>query len=208
MRRAWAILADHYRQLSMRELVSLVWNALFRDETILIYCISLQGPAAGRRDDQRGVEIVKGDLGELIRIREGLQQVPWEFKCDLYDGVKDFFVYRDAERGKLGHISWIYRAQDPNRTLRLGTGECEIMFCLTDPEYRGRGLYPRALKAIQRHLRELGYRRCFICVRDDNASSIRGIEKSGFRLVGKTRFRKIFGVQVSRRRDSRRLQEA
>lgn len=203
MRRALSILADQCRELSLRELAALLWNALFRSETILIYCTTLQGSNADGRDGAACV--VKGSLADLARDRSTLQRVPWEFKCDLYDGVKDFFAYRDADSGALGHISWIYHEQDPNRTLRLGAKECEIMFCLTLAEYRGRGLYPSALKAIQRYLKGQGCRRCFICVSDDNVSSIRGIEKAGFRLVGTTRFRKMFGFQVSRRRDTRHL---
>ena len=203
MRRAITILADSSRSLSLPELAALLWNALFRSETVLIYCTALHGADADERDDP--LPVVKGSLADLERARSSLRKVPWEFKCDLYDGVKDFFAYRDADKGTLGHISWIYYEPDPNRTLRLGAKECEIMFCLTLPEYRGRGLYPSALRAIQRYLKAQGYRRCFICVSDDNASSIRGIEKSGFRLVGATRFRKMFGIQVSRRQDTKQL---
>jgi len=208
MRRAVAILADQYRQLSLRELGGLVWNALFRSERILIYCLPLQSADTDGNAAGGDLPVVKGDLAELKRFRDGLPRVPWEFNCDQYDGVRDFFVYRDADRAALGHISWIYHELDPNRTLRLRAGECEIMFCLTLPEYRGRGLYPSALRAIQRYLGAQGYRRCFICVRDDNLSSIRGIEKSGFRLAGATRFRKAFGFQVSRRLDTRSLKDA
>jgi RimJ/RimL family protein N-acetyltransferase len=203
MRRALSILADHCRELSLPELAALLWKALFRSETILIYCTTLQ--ASDAADGDGALPVVKGSLADLERARSSVQRLPWEFKCDLYDGVKDFFAYRDADSGTLGHISWIYHQQDPNRTLRLGAKECEIMFCLTLPQYRGRGLYPSALKAIQRYLKGQGYRRCFICVGDDNVSSIRGIEKAGFRLLGTTRFRKLFGFQVSRRQDTRQL---
>jgi RimJ/RimL family protein N-acetyltransferase len=52
---------------------------------------------------------------------------------------------------------------------------------------------------------ELGYRRCFICVKSDNTTSIRGIEKAGFVRAGSTRLRKVFGVQVSRSMATRKL---
>ena len=108
-----------------------------------------------------------------------------------------------ARSGTIGHISWLYYKGDPNRTLRLGDNDCEIMFCLTAPEYRGRGLYPSALQVILDYLKGAGFERCFICVRDDNVSSIRGIEKAGFRRVGIMKLRKFFGIQVSRRRSMR-----
>jgi RimJ/RimL family protein N-acetyltransferase len=204
MRRAASILRDRYRSSSASELVALVWKALFRNERILIYCALLQQPVAVDRS-VGPVPIVKGDAGELEHDRNKLQRVPWELMCDVYDGVKDFFVFRDAGNGALGHISWLYYNGDPNQTLTLGDRECEIRFCLTFPEFRGRGLYPAALRAIQRHLRERGFERCFICVRDDNRRSIRGIEKSGFRFAGRTRLRKIFGIPIGGNLDTKHL---
>jgi RimJ/RimL family protein N-acetyltransferase len=206
MRRGIAILRDRYRYLSLVELIALLWDALFRSETVLIYCSVLQKPGVGD-DDQRHL-VVKGELAHLERARTRLERAPWEFKCDLYDGVKDFFTHVDAETGAIGHISWVYYRQDPNRTLRLGDRECEVMFCLTLPEFRGKGLYPAALRAIQRYLKERGYERCFICATEDNLPSIHGIEKSGFRLAGTTHFRKLFGLQISRRLDTRHLKVA
>jgi RimJ/RimL family protein N-acetyltransferase len=205
MRRGIAILRDRCRYLTFIELLALLRDACFRNETVLIYCALLQRPSAGGRDDHQRHPVVKGELAQLKHARERSERVPWEFQCDLYDGVKDYFAHFDAETGAIGHISWLYYSRDPNRTLRLGDRECEVMFCLTLPEYRGRGLYPAALRAIQRYLKERGYERCFICATKDNLPSIHGIEKSGFRLAGTTRFRKLFGLQISRRRDTRHL---
>ena len=207
MRRGVAILKDRYRSSSFAELIALVWKALFRNERVLIYCISLQESDAVDRDGVEPPPIVKGELLELERARKKLERVPWEFMCDVYDGVKEFFVFTDAGNGALGHISWLYNVGDPNQDLRLGARECEIRFCLTLPEYRGRGLYPGALRAIQRYLKRRGYERCFICVRDDNLSSIRGIEKSGFRLAGRMNLRKVFGFPIGGRRDTRHLKK-
>jgi len=208
MRRSVSILKDRYRSSSVTELIALVWKALFKSERTLIYCVSLQEPDAIDRNGVDLAPIVKGELPELERARKQLERVPWEFMCDVYDGVKEFFVFKDAGNGTLGHISWLYYDGDPNQTLGLGPRECEVRFCLTLPEYRGRGLYPGALRAIQRYLKRRGYEKCFICVRDDNRSSIRGIEKSGFRLAGRTRLRKIFGFPIGGRRDTRYLKEA
>ncbi len=204
MRRGASILRDRYRSSSASELFALVWKALFRSERILIYSVSLQQPVAVDRA-VTPVPIVKGDARELEHDRKKLQRVPWELMCDLYDGVQDFFVFRDTGNGALGHISWLYYNGDPNQTLRLGDRECEIRFCLTFPEFRGRGLYPAALRAIQRYLKERGFERCFICVRDDNRPSIRGIEKSGFRFAGRARLRKIFGIPIGGNLDTKHL---
>lgn len=204
MRRGASILRDRYRSSSASELIALVWKALFRSERILIYSASLQQPVVVDRGVSP-VPIVKGDTRELEQDRKKLQRVPWELMCDVYDGVKDFFVFRDAGNGALGHISWLYYNGDPNQTLRLGDRECEIRFCLTFPQFRGRGLYPAALRAIQKHLTERGFERCFICVMDDNRPSIRGIEKSGFRFAGRARLRKIFGIPIGGNLDTKHL---
>lgn len=124
----------------------------------------------------------------------------WEFCCHLYDGVKEFFVYK--ENGEIGHISWIYFKRDPNRLLLLADEECEVKFCMTLPQYRGRGIYPTALIKIQTYLKETGYRRAFICVKDDNTSSIRGIEKSGFSSISRITLVKLMGIQLTKRYSS------
>lgn len=204
MRRGVSILRDRYRSSSVPEFVALVWKALFKSERVLIYSAPLQQPVVANHA-AGSVQIVKGDPRELRHCREKLQSVPWEFMCDVYDGVSDFFVFRDTATGALGHISWLYYNGDPNQTLRLGVRECEIRFCLTFPEFRGRGIYPCALRAIQEYLRGRGFERCFICVTDDNRSSIRGIEKAGFRFTGRTRLRKVFGIPIGGNLDTKRL---
>ena len=199
--RAIFILKDRFRNLSILELIPLLWLFLFKSERRLVYCISLQKSDAVDRNESSPFPIVKGELADLERARKQLKRVPWEFNCDLYDGVKDFFVFRGTESGAIRHISWIYYKGHPNRTLRLGDKECEITNCLTLPEYRGKGLYPAALRAIQRYVKERGYETCFIYTRDDNLPSIRGIEKSGFHFVGQAFLLKIFGFQINLRRD-------
>ena len=55
--------------------------------------------------------------------------------------------------------------------------------CFTNPQQRGRGFYPRLLRAACRRLAEEGYRRIIITCEPDNQASVRGIEKAGFRRV-------------------------
>jgi len=197
------VLLDHYRSMSVQQFVTFVRRSLFTDERIWIYCKSLDELDTANPCESV-VGIVRGEPADLQSARAGLTQVLWELRCDQYDGVSDFFVHR--ENGRIGHISWLYYHNDPNRILRLGNRECEVKFCLTFPSFRGKGLYPAALQAAQRYLKGQGYLRCFVCAKDDNASSIRGIEKAGFRRAGVVRVRKAFGVQISRKRRTRDLQ--
>jgi RimJ/RimL family protein N-acetyltransferase len=201
VRKVATVLRDHYRSMSVGEFASFLGQALFMDERIAIYVMSLdQVPADGAGAP---VAIRKGGAADLQAGRAALDRVPWELQCDIYDGVQDFFVHTDG--AQIAHISWLYYRDDPNRILQLADSECEVKFCLTRPEFRGRGLYPAALTTIQQYLRQRGYKRCFICVKEGNEPSIRGIEKAGFQRVGSTRVRKALGVQVSRPRRTRDL---
>jgi GNAT superfamily N-acetyltransferase len=188
--------------MSLVEFLALLRLLLFRNDEVQIYCRVLTEVDAGGARVSAPL-IVKGQLRDLELARTQRRPVPWELKCNVYDGVRDFFIYREGD--SLGHVSWLYYKDDPNRILQLDEGECEIKFCLTFPEFRGKGLYPAALDAIQVWLKGQGYRRCFICVKSDNVASIRGIEKAGFRPVGMTRLRKVLGVQVSAPRPTHQL---
>lgn len=205
IRKIVAVLRDHYRILTPIEFVRFLRTALFMDEQILIYAKPLDRGVAGERPAVPG-PIVKGTQADLDHTRGRTGEVPWELQCDRYDGVRDFFVYKDE--GTIGHISWLYYKDDPNRILQLREGECEVKFCLTVPGMRGKGLYPLALQAIQRYLSDGGYRTCFICVKSDNVPSIRGIERAGFRRFGAVRIRKVLGMQLTRPRRTADLEKA
>ena len=202
VRKVATVLRDHYRTMSAVEFASFLGHALFLNERIAIYVMPLE--LALRGNDAAQVAVRKGDTADLQAGRAALDRVPWELQCDIYDGVRDFFVHTDG--AQIGHISWLYYRDDPNRILQLEDDECEVKFCLTRPEFRGRGLYPAALTTIQEYLRQRGYKRCFICVKEDNEPSIRGIEKAGFTRAGSTRIRKALGVQFSRPCRTRDLQ--
>jgi GNAT superfamily N-acetyltransferase len=203
--KAVSVLRDQYATQSMADFVGFLRDQLFKQERLLVYARSLDDIALDARAGE-GAVVVKGTAADLERTRGRLRPVPWEFQCDVYDGVRDFFVHRDD--GEVGHISWLYYAGDPNRFLRLGDAECEVKFCLTLPQFRGKGLYPTALREIQRYLKRQGYKRCFICVRDNNLPSIQGIEKAGFQRVGAVHLRRALGWQISRRLQTSHLGRA
>ena len=123
--------------------------------------------------------------------------------CHNFDNIDDFFVVE--KEGRIQHISWIYSSGQPNRILDLVPGDAEIKYCLTLPEYRGQGIYPLVLREIVLYLSNLGTRWIFICVKDDNTASIKGIEKVGFVLLMTKRLRKIFGIQVSQKLNTKEL---
>jgi RimJ/RimL family protein N-acetyltransferase len=184
------------RERPLFEIALVLAGALFKRESIVIYRRELEGSVGPANRPGEG-DIARGNAGDLETLRQRPGPVPWEFCCDRLDGVTDFFVGRS--NGSIGHISWIYYRKDPNRIIDLAPDEAEIKYSLTLPEFRGQGLYPATLGRIREFLRKKGYKRVFICVRADNRSSLRGIEKAGFQRTAKIRLVKIMGVQVSRR---------
>ena len=174
-----------------------IMTAMFRNDPILVFCLDTEILEDFDSCDVSGFVVRKGEISELDSLKMEMESVPWEFSCHEYDGVTDFFVGCDGSR--IVSIVWICYKDDPNRLLKLGSRDAELKYGLTLPEYRGRGLLPRILRAQARFLRERGIRRMYACIHEQNRSSIRGTMKAGFKLAGKCRLLKLFGVQVSKR---------
>lgn len=91
--------------------------------------------------------------------------------------------------GELAHVSWVLRRADHQRLpfahLRLGADEAELGNCVTLPRFRGRALYPFAIRALSGQLFEAGVRRVFLVTARGNVASVRGIEKAGPRPCGR-----------------------
>lgn len=66
----------------------------------------------------------------------------------------------------------------------------EIGPCFTYPKYRGRGIYPRVIEFISCNIGtdKSGF---YMIVDANNVSSVRGIEKAGFKKVGKIKISKV-----------------
>ncbi len=58
--------------------------------------------------------------------------------------------------------------------------------CITKPDYRGKSIYPFVLNNIARRIiTENDKEEVFIIINSNNQSSIRGVEKGGFKLIAK-----------------------
>lgn len=62
--------------------------------------------------------------------------------------------------------------------------------CVTIPEYKGRSIYPFVINYIAKEVLK-NTNEVFIIVNSDNLSSIRGIEKAGFKLHTKIQAKRI-----------------
>lgn len=86
----------------------------------------------------------------------------------------------------------IHRSKVIGRCLKfpfLPKGAYEIGPCLTEEDFRGKGIYPKVLT----HICSVFRSDLYMIIRDDNYSSIRGVEKAGFVKVG-AGYRDRFGI--------------
>jgi len=197
MKRIITILAANFRQRTLLEFVMLILKNIYQADPILVYAYNLKHFRHMPLPGLEGYEISKGTPLDLAAARERLTPIPWEFQCDLFDNVTDFFVAKDSSG--IQCICWIYYPEDHNRILKLMQCEAEIKFCLTLPDARGKGLYPMVINAILDYLGSKGFSKAYMCVHKDNKSSIRGIEKAGFARIGSVTLRRIAGFQISKR---------
>ena len=78
-----------------------------------------------------------------------------------------------------------------NRTWPLGDDELFIYSCYVDKKSRGGGIYPAMLRKILYDHHQTGiYSRAYIGVNAENAGSIRGIDKAGFQMFNKIKYKK------------------
>jgi len=64
--------------------------------------------------------------------------------------------------------------------------EAYVGNCVTLDEYRGMGVYPRGLSELGSRLKQEGRRWLYLYVERENLSSIRGVQKAGFRAIARS----------------------
>lgn len=197
MSRIIKILLTQFHQLSISEFLMLILKNVYQSDPLLIYTYNLKHFTKEASTELTDYDVSKGTLTDLETVKKPINPIPWEFQCNIFDKVTDFFVAKDSNGIKC--ICWIYYSEDHNRILKLGPNEAEIKFCLTLPEARGKGLYPAVINAILKYLKDNGLANVYMCVHKDNKSSIRGIEKAGFERVSALSFCKLLGFQISKR---------
>jgi GT2 family glycosyltransferase/peptidoglycan/xylan/chitin deacetylase (PgdA/CDA1 family)/RimJ/RimL family protein N-acetyltransferase len=102
--------------------------------------------------------------------------------------------------GEVAGICWSRSGLTrPDYFVPLETNDANILSCFVFPQFRGRGIYPTMLKYIASTLKDhSGIRRVFIDCQPWNHSSIRGIEKAGFHLIGRAFQMDLFSRVVFR----------
>lgn len=99
-------------------------------------------------------------------------------------GAYEIWYLREAD-GRLAHYAHVL-PRLPSFPF-MGARDLEIGPCWTDPARRGQGLYPLVLAAVA--AARAGEGCLWVICEAGNRPSRRGIEKAGFRLVGRGRRR-------------------
>jgi RimJ/RimL family protein N-acetyltransferase len=86
--------------------------------------------------------------------------------------------------GDLAHVSWMIPHENdvrlPVRNLKLRPGEAEITHAITPVRFRGRGLFPLAIRLLMQVARDRRYETVFALTGETNVPSQRAILKAGF----------------------------
>ena len=85
--------------------------------------------------------------------------------------------------GQICYFGWIRLRPHSERT--CSARAAHIYKCFTTPSCRGLGVYPAGLRFSLTWLTQAGVSDVTIDVSEENAPSIRGIEKAGFQLLGR-----------------------
>lgn len=116
-----------------------------------------------------------------------------EIDARLASGRRAYVV--EGPPGVLAY-GWVTRGDEDiaeiEGRIRIGPTEAYVWDCATLPAFRGRGLYPALLAAIARELADEGVARVWIAARADNAASLRGLEKAGYRRVADIRYVRLW----------------
>ena len=104
-------------------------------------------------------------------------------------GKKYVIYYVLSSGGEISHTSTVMPKCFKFRY--LGEKDCEIGPCYTTENFRGKGIYPAVLRYI---LSDYKADTFYMTVNENNASSIKGIEKAGFERCGKIKKSKLFKV--------------
>lgn len=105
---------------------------------------------------------------------------------------RDYCVLLIYSENRLVHRSTIFPRYFRYRF--MGIDDLHVADTWTDPDYRGRGLAPWAIRELVRRLKRRG-REFWYVVSEDNLQSIRAVEKAGFSRVGSGTLTRRLGLR-------------
>lgn len=104
-------------------------------------------------------------------------------------GFRNCYVAIDIATGEICHMQWLLSSKDMPKNNsyakslpRLSDETILIENTFTFCKYRGKGLYPSVMVRLAEMARDSGFNQMKIYVQQDNAASLRGCQKAGFRV--------------------------
>jgi len=122
-------------------------------------------------------------------------KVPLKIALIATKGPEGHLCYGAWYAGARVHHSWVSfsdtRIAEIDSTIRLEPGEAYIYDCFTDGSTRGKRIFPAVLSHIAQELFAQGCRRIWIAVEEENRSSLKAIERAGFRRAAEVSYRRL-----------------
>jgi hypothetical protein len=134
-----------------------------------------------------GIELRKLTDDELYTLAHTYDELEHTRSVIANTSYNDAFgVFVD---GALAHIAWLITADhdalNERRNVKLRAGEAEITHCHTLQAFRGRGVYPFAIRTLSKQAAQVGVFRVFMITNVSNTASQRGIVKAGLEPIGR-----------------------
>jgi ribosomal protein S18 acetylase RimI-like enzyme len=170
---SWAWSSNAIRLFSM--LSEVLWV-----ERVRLWSLDLENITAPRNQALAFDFADREYLNDLLDKNElPVSQRDKKYFCDLLERG-DKFVVATME-GKLVFYGFVAlgRKRMFSKYFTLEDREFFIMRFWTNPEYRGRGIYPQAIAYVCKSLVAQGYERGYLDVSTHNNASIRGVIKAG-----------------------------
>ena len=189
--RTLSVFAEHWRLHGLPGLVAAVAAKVYWQGRYVRLRVDLAA-WEDRPEPPGPLTVREGTLEALRRFRDTTPDLPVQFYEDRLHGARMFYL--GLWDGAIAHISWVFESGDRTPQIALVPGEVELNGAYTRKPFRGRGLLPAVERGIIRDLKARGYRTVYTHVAVDNAPSLRGVAKAGFRPVGVLTWRWILGL--------------
>jgi predicted acetyltransferase len=133
-------------------------------------------------------EITRSDIDEIFKV----MYFSREHVLNRFDRGERCFAI--LEKGNIVTYLWAAFKERSMKELSLNvqlkTNQSWFYNALTIKEARGKGYYPSIIRCMAKTLQNEGISEIFIDVEGENAASIRGVEKAGFKKVLRVQMKK------------------
>lgn len=172
---------------TLRKVLRRAGCSIFSAESYLVFAAPSHGEFCSENSAVRWELLQGGSIASRCNLPPGFS------KRLRSEGVLAYCAWDGDE---LAHVSWaclnadipidpLCRRVDFRTSAYVGD-------CKTDVQYRGRGLYPEALRRLRAAVAAQGVDRVVLTVAVDNYASLRSVSRAGFSVVSSGRLLRLF----------------